>query len=125
MQRCAGGERTVSLNHGTPVSTERIKPHVAPVADVWWDIALPRSVSPTLCVGVPWRSLSTYLHPDESLADYDGLKDALLAELAPQDIIETLWAEDVVSLVLGTPSPRALQACDAGGTSQGANSRHA
>lgn len=48
---------------------------------------------------VPWRKLSTYLHPDESLTDYETLRSALLDQLAPADIIEHIWCDDIVSLV--------------------------
>jgi hypothetical protein len=63
------------------------------------DAVMLRSNPPVLFAAPTWRSLSGYLHPDEPVEDYDRLKDALLAELAPQDIVESLWAEDVVSLV--------------------------
>lgn len=48
---------------------------------------------------VPWRQLSTYLHPDENQTDYAQLRSALLEQLDPADIIEQIWCDDIVSLV--------------------------
>jgi hypothetical protein len=48
---------------------------------------------------VPWRQLSTYLHPDENQTDHAQLRTALLGQLTPTDIIEQIWCDDIVSLV--------------------------
>jgi len=37
--------------------------------------------------------------PREPIADYEQLQIALTSELAPADLIEQIWCEDVLSLV--------------------------
>lgn len=47
----------------------------------------------------PWRDIAAYLHPDEAAPDFERLSTDLLTALAPADMIERLWCDDITALV--------------------------
>ena len=48
---------------------------------------------------VSWRNIFSYLHPGESEPDFAALYLDVMSELAPADIIERLWCDDIVALI--------------------------